>query len=239
MLVFSGLWTLSDKEGRFQWKPRTIKLDILPFLDFDMEDTLDLLEENGFIRSYIVNNERYGLVLTFPKHQRITGKEHDSEPRCPAPDEGETTEKHPGAQEGKGKEREREKERSVAVAFDIDTRSWSGIVAEDMDAWAGAYPACNISQELAKAGEWLIANPARAVKSNYRRFIVNWLSRSQDRGGGAPSNRPTVDMRVGENKYKDDKPDGYWAEVRRLKATGLEGESLTAAMKEWEGREEK
>ena len=52
-----------------------------------------------------------------------------------------------------------------------------------MESWAKAYPACDINTELAKAGEWIIANPAKGKKSNYRRFIVNWLSRSQDRGG--------------------------------------------------------
>lgn len=37
MLVFEGLWTKSGRRGVFEWKPRMLKLDILPFLDFDME----------------------------------------------------------------------------------------------------------------------------------------------------------------------------------------------------------
>jgi hypothetical protein len=37
--------------------------------------------------------------------------------------------------------------------------------------------------ELIRASEWLKANPTRAHKSNWRRFIVSWLTRSQDRGG--------------------------------------------------------
>jgi hypothetical protein len=83
-------------------------------------------------------------------------------------------------------------------------------------------------------GEWLIANPAKAVKSNWRRFIVNWLSRSQDKGGGMPSRRPAVDMRVGENKKPDHSP-AYWSRVKELRAQGIQGEALTAKMKEWEG----
>lgn len=82
------------------------------------------------------------------------------------------------------------KRKGVArIDFDPSTRVWSGIEAVDMEAWAKAYPACDINGELAKAGEWIIANPAKGKKSNYRRFIVNWLGRSQDRGGSVPSRR--------------------------------------------------
>ena len=45
MLVFEGLWGHCDKNGNFEWKPRTLKLDILPFLDFDMADTLEVLRD--------------------------------------------------------------------------------------------------------------------------------------------------------------------------------------------------
>ena len=67
---------------------------------------------------------------------------------------------------------------------------WEGITAEDRAAWATAYPACDVARELAAAGEWLRANPEKAHKSRWRSFLVRWLSRSQDRGGGKPSNRP-------------------------------------------------
>lgn len=61
--------------------------------------------------------------------------------------------------------------------------SWIGISQEDITSWTGAYPACNVRRELAAMIEWIKANPARGKKSNYRRFIVNWLSRAQDAGG--------------------------------------------------------
>lgn len=59
---------------------------------------------------------------------------------------------------------------------------WEGIGEGDKQAWAKAYPACDIEIELAKMAEWLKANPNKK-KSNYRRFITNWLSRAQDHGG--------------------------------------------------------
>lgn len=60
---------------------------------------------------------------------------------------------------------------------------WHGISDADRKAWAEAYPACVLDIELVRASEWLKANPTRARKSNWRRFLVSWLTRSQDRGG--------------------------------------------------------
>jgi len=64
-----------------------------------------------------------------------------------------------------------------------DSEGWAGITEADRKTWAEAYPACVLDIELMRASEWLKANPARAHKSNWRRFIVSWLTRSQDRGG--------------------------------------------------------
>lgn len=116
MLVFAGLWGHCDKAGRFEWKPRTLKLDILPFLDFDMGETLALLCEAGFIRQYEISNRKYGEILSFEKHQRISGKELQEPEKYPEPTEcdqgsnGEATGKHMGSQEGKGRGREEEEE---------------------------------------------------------------------------------------------------------------------------------
>ena len=60
---------------------------------------------------------------------------------------------------------------------------WSGITDADRQAWAVAYPAAIVDQELARAAEWLLANPTKAVRKNWRKFLSGWLSRCQDRGG--------------------------------------------------------
>lgn len=64
-----------------------------------------------------------------------------------------------------------------------ESEGWKGITDSDRKAWAEAYPACVLDVELVRAAEWLKANPTRARKSNWRRFVVSWLTRSQDRGG--------------------------------------------------------
>jgi hypothetical protein len=67
-------------------------------------------------------------------------------------------------------------------------KGWMGISDEDIKNWTEAYPACAVPRQLKAMEEWLISNPKKAVKSNWRRFITNWLSRAQDRGGDVPSN---------------------------------------------------
>lgn len=118
ILVFIGLFTQCDKNGVFPWKPRHIKLDILPFVNFDIGASLLLLRENGFIYQREHEGKEYGVIPTFGDHQRISGKEATEKAKYPEPcemieftKEGSTWEapgKHLGAQE---REREREKER--------------------------------------------------------------------------------------------------------------------------------
>jgi hypothetical protein len=85
MFVFEGLWTKSDRQGVFEWKPRMLKLDILPFLDFDMEETLKILLDAGYIRKYEVEGKEYGIIPTFKKHQVISKAEKDNVNVFPPP----------------------------------------------------------------------------------------------------------------------------------------------------------
>lgn len=130
MLIFEGLWTQCDKEGRFQWRPRTLKLDILPFINFEMEKELHKLAEHFFIVKYESEGEQFGVIPSFLDHQRISGKELQEPAKYPSPPplkarktkglrgkkQGSTGEApgkqsgsdgdHPEFQEGKGKEEE-------------------------------------------------------------------------------------------------------------------------------------
>lgn len=111
MLTFIGLLTVCDSKGRFENKPRILKLDILPFVNFDFDYTLKILSEHNFITFYEVDKNKYGQVINFEKHQRITGKEALNGEKYPGKHPGNTWEtpgKHPDAQE-----REKEKEREI------------------------------------------------------------------------------------------------------------------------------
>ena len=91
-LAFAGLWCASDREGRFQWRPRTLKLGILPYDDVDFGAVLDALEDGGFVVRYEVDGKQYGEIPSWPHHQVINGRESDSKiPQNPAVDDASGT----------------------------------------------------------------------------------------------------------------------------------------------------
>lgn len=136
MLVFAGLWGHCDKYGRFEWRPRQLKLDILPFLPYEMAETLSILKDAGMVRHYTVEGKEYGEITSFEKHQRITGKEAQEDEKYPSPDgetmvkqsgnNRETPEKLLGEQEGKGREEEKEgKGMDISLADEHFESAWA------------------------------------------------------------------------------------------------------------------
>lgn len=70
-LLFIGLWTLADREGRLKDRPKGIKLAIFPADDVDVDAHLTALHEVGSIRRYEVDGERYIDIPGFITHQRV------------------------------------------------------------------------------------------------------------------------------------------------------------------------
>lgn len=68
------------------------------------------------------------------------------------------------------------------VNFNFKKEEWENVTEKNVENWIKAYPNCDIMVELYKMKEWLLSNPEKR-KKNYRRFITNWLSRSQEKGG--------------------------------------------------------
>ena len=87
-LAFAGLWTCCDREGRFVWRPRELKVVCLPHDMVDFSRVLDALLTRGFIVKYASQGQNYGYVPTWKKHQFVNGKEAAS--ILPAPDANDT-----------------------------------------------------------------------------------------------------------------------------------------------------
>ena len=98
-LLFIGLWTQADREGRLLDRPKRLKAEIFPYDNFDVEKGLRQLSEAGFILRYKVNvnvkdrvlapeqpkNELAIIqVINFSKHQKID-KANEKESDLPAP----------------------------------------------------------------------------------------------------------------------------------------------------------
>ena len=82
-LLFAGLWTIADKEGRLDDRPKKIKAMLLPFDEADCDALLQQLNDHKFIIRYRVNGECYIQISNWKKHQNPHCKEAASE--IPAP----------------------------------------------------------------------------------------------------------------------------------------------------------
>lgn len=85
-LAWIGLFTIADREGRFKWRAREIKLDIMPYdSDIDFEHILEALEASAMISKYSSGGDDFGVITSFKKHQVINARESQS--RLPIPPE--------------------------------------------------------------------------------------------------------------------------------------------------------
>lgn len=72
------------------------------------------------------------------------------------------------------------------IVFDYDACRFDQVPPELVEKWQQAYPAVDVLSELRRMEAWASANPVNR-KSNWQRFVVNWLTRAQDRAGrGGP-----------------------------------------------------
>ena len=80
-LLFAGLWTIADRAGRLEDRPKRIKAALLPYDECDVEELLNQLCVHGFIVRYEVGGQRLIQVLAFDKHQNP----HKNEPESTLP----------------------------------------------------------------------------------------------------------------------------------------------------------
>lgn len=211
-LAAKGLWmdmlaimARSEKKGFLQINGKQIKSkDLAKLLGEDeakIKQLLDELEENG-----VYSVDKSGVIFC----RRMEREAHISYIRSEAGKLGGRPKKQiKSKKESKAKaasasasasaseyastDKKKVSEKTPKIAFNFELKEWENITTEDKRGWKEAYPACDIDRELKHMREWLKANPDRR-KSNYRKFIVSWLKRSQDSGGTDPKqkkqNRP-------------------------------------------------
>jgi hypothetical protein len=195
-LTFVGLWCAADREGRFKWRPRALKVDILPYDEVNFDAILDALEQKGFIQKYEYESEFFGFIPSFTTHQTINQREAESslpEPRtCMHVHAREkhvhAREKHVHAREkhvhargeGKGKEgKGREGDITCAETaqapssappiflFPCDgPKSQWGLDQTQIDGWMKLYPHLDVLAECRRALAWIEANPSRRKTSS-------------------------------------------------------------------------
>jgi hypothetical protein len=97
-LLFIALWCLADRRGRLEDRPKRIKAECLPYDDADANELLAELYRAKVIVRYRVGDQDLIQIVTFERHQRITGSEADSESFLPpySGNETDTKENHQG-----------------------------------------------------------------------------------------------------------------------------------------------
>jgi predicted phage replisome organizer len=90
----------------------------------------------------------------------------------------------------------------LKINFSYEKDEWENITEMDLEQWRIAYPACNVEAELNRMHMWLKANPTKR-KGNYRKFITNWLSRTQDKGGTKPALNKTNGLAIGQVYHQE------------------------------------
>lgn len=187
-LLFQGLWTIADKEGRLEDRPKRIKVDLFPYENTDIEKGLCELSKvknhstRPFIQRYEVAGEKYIAIVNWHKHQ----KPHHTEKESIIPPPPPLNLKGMGmgsVHEGSGELNNGELtvKKPLKPLSDLD---FLNTLKTNL-----AYKHIDIDNELAKMDAWLITNKGR---QKTRRFIVNWLNK--------------IDKPLGETQPKVIKP---------------------------------
>ncbi len=84
-LFYVSLWCEADREGRFAWKPRTLKMRYLPSDNCDIDMLGQELLYMGLIELYEVDGKTYAHIPGFTRHQVINNREQESDLPPPPP----------------------------------------------------------------------------------------------------------------------------------------------------------
>lgn len=68
-LAFIAMWTIADFKGCIEFRPKRLKVQLLPYDDCSIEEIAISLDKSGFIRIYSVDGQRYIKVMKFEEHQ--------------------------------------------------------------------------------------------------------------------------------------------------------------------------
>lgn len=68
-LLFIGLWTIADRDGRMEDRPKQIKMELFPADSVDVDALLNQLVAINMIERYSHEGQRVIQVVNFTKHQ--------------------------------------------------------------------------------------------------------------------------------------------------------------------------
>jgi len=199
-VLYTLIYTYTDREGRFSGDPEEIKTECCPYLKYSIRkiaESIINLNDVELLTLYEDSKTKKPVIefTAFHNFQKIRKDKEAASIYSRPPAQGQanygtTPALYLSLSLKKG--RKEGITTTEQIDFDFQKREWLNIKIEDKSGWLAAYPACDIELELFKMREWLLANPDKR-KKNYRRFIVNWLTRTQDKGGSEKKKRHSGD----------------------------------------------
>lgn len=102
-LLFAGLWTIADKEGRLDDRPKKVKALVLPFDNVDCDELLQQLHDRKFIHRYQIQGGAFIQITNWKKHQNPHCKEAASEIPEPVENNESTEQEQCNGDKEKGK----------------------------------------------------------------------------------------------------------------------------------------
>ncbi len=190
-LAYIGMFTACDREGRFKWKPRSLKLDVLPYDNIDFSRVLDALVTHGFIVKYELDGDEFGCIPSWNQHQVVNNRESSS--TIPSLEESNTCTREPRVDdalstplvqeqgEGKGKEGKRKgnKESAVVTRPDfVDEQLWNDwlVIRKKKSAPLTETAWALMTNEAAKAGWPIDKAIEECCLRSWASFKADWVS---------------------------------------------------------------
>lgn len=211
-LFYVSLWCESDRRGRFEYKPGTLKNRYFPADKLDVSRLMDNLVEAGLVRLYQPDGfPVLGWIPSFEKHQVINNREGDSLlPEFSSDDEARVP--HASARvkaEGRkeGRERKEGKEgkgndasKDASSSGDILTFGENEKVRLTQDQYSNLLDRVpDLNQRIAKLDEYMATNP-KYKRENHHIILRDggWVHRSleEDRQRTAKLNGHAVDAKT-------------------------------------------
>lgn len=231
-LLFIGLWNFADDDGRMEFSPKRLKMQIFPADSIDCQALVNELEAQQLVTIYEIEGQRYLQISGFSKHQKIDKRSPSKLPEPPVFDESHQLPPNPPEfprtphTEGKGREGNGKEGNSVSIETD-----------------AGASHVAKLTKdELWAAGLSLLEN---ALPDKQRRSFIGKLCKDYTDAVALEAIRTAVverpadpvaylkavcGLRSGERKavlpwYSTD--DGIIAKGREMGLTPRPGEAMT------------
>ena len=104
-------------------------------------------------------------------------------------------------------------EQRADFSFSSSSGKFEGITEKDKVEWKIAYPAIDMERETIKAEQWLKANPSKAKKKLWRKFLFGWFSRANDKAENQAAYRSNTGNSIEDSKFRSwekDSPEDDW-----------------------------